>query len=115
VPKVLCYVRVCEDAYSVTSLKQKDRHAEVVARCLDIIYQGDDQELIDRFRRSALMPQHEVSLFLKLLAYRSFRRHLSLRLAGWTITRQLWSLLRPWINIGLRKKIRSRVNQISVV
>jgi len=114
VPEVLCYVRVCEDSYSVTSLKQKDRHAEVVAKCLDYIYQSHDEKLIERFRLSALMPQHEFLLCLKLLSHQSFRHHISPALVGWAVIRQLWSLVRPCLNISLRNKVRGGINRMPV-
>lgn len=111
VPGVLCYVRVCDDAYSILSLKEKGRHAEIIAACLRYIYNSDDEVLKHRFRRSALLPQHDLALLPSLLTYSAFRAHMSFALLGWMVIRQLWDVVRPLTSLSLRRQLRDMLNR----
>jgi len=109
-PEVLCYFRVVAGSYSNLSMRNSDKRAEIIIECLDSIYQSGDTVLIDRFRVSAAMPEHVLSLLPKLIKYTSFRKHLTPSLIGWLLVRQLWTSVRPAMPLHLRKMLRRLVN-----
>ena len=109
-PEVLSYFRVREDSYSHKNLKRTKGQAQIIAECLKTIYESSDDDLIARFRYAALMPQHDVFMFPRLLTYRAFRKHVTPKLVGWVFVRHLWSFLRPLTPPSLRKRLRRALN-----
>jgi glycosyltransferase involved in cell wall biosynthesis len=109
-PKVLCYFRIVEGSYSTESFKKNNRRSEIIGECLNSIYMSGDQDLISRFKKSAVMPEHELFMLPKLVSYTSFRRHCTLTMLGWMVIRQLWTIARPIAPRNLRRLLRRIAN-----
>ena len=106
VPSVLAYFRVQPDSYSARGLRQAQAQRELLYRVLDLLESEEFRDVRPRFRRSAVVTEMRLRALLWLLASPRHRGYLTPRLAMRFATRQLWSFVRPYAPMGVRRRLR---------
>ena len=106
VPSVLAYFRVQLGSYSARGLRQVKAQRELLYRVLDLLESEDFRDVAPRFRRSALVTEMRLRILPWLLASPRHRGYVTPKLAIRLVFHELWSFLRPYAPMGVRRGLR---------
>ena len=106
VPAVLAYFRVRPDSYSARRVTRAPAQRALLYRTLDLLQGEAFRDVAPRFRRSALATEMRARGLVWLLASSRHRGYVTPRLAARLLSRELWSALRPFAPLGLRRFMR---------
>lgn len=106
VPAVLGYLRMRPDSYFAVRGKRTDEQRAFLYRALELLKSEAFQDVAPRFRHSALVPDMRLRVLFRLLASPRHRGYITPKLAGRLLGRELWSMARPVVPLGLRRFLR---------
>ncbi len=105
-PEQLTYVTMRDDSYSATNLCDTDKQRELVNRVVTLLSSPAYVDVAEPIHRAAILPEYHFRTLLWLLVTRQGRTFVSLRLVRRIAGRAIWSLLRPYAPIRMRRYIR---------